>query len=560
MKPMETGRRRVFARSAFALAAICALMTAGMAAQQPQQGGPPQNSGTGARAVRLSYVEGQVQLSMAGTILAQEAPINTPLFEGTRITTADDGRAEIQFEDGSVARVAPDSSLTLSVLRQDASGSETEMLMNSGLGYFELQDGQQGSMQIRFGQDVVTATGFTVLRLDLDNPPGALAVFSGNAHLDGGPAVSMDVHGGETLTLEPGGAQPFQVAETIDPNSWDQWNSDRDQALTAEETNRTAATSTVAQGNSPAWSDLDSNGNWYDVPGTGYIWSPYSAENAGWDPYGCGNWVWMPPYGYIWASCETWGYLPYQSGSWGWYDGIGWGWYPDGGQPWWYGGGGYSFNLRNVPQSYLPPQKPIGGPINPHGGPVMPKGNNRFSHPVVGVVSHPVIAFNRLQQQPNSDVALRTRSAPVMVNGGRVAPVQPVSARPFYGNQNHGDVGLNAGGPVRYGYVPSPNQRVQGPGDFHNTFQQRNAYRAPNQPAYRGNMQRPTSGAWSPRPSAPSRSFGGNSHPSFGGGRPSGGGGGGGHPSFGGGGGGGGHMGGGGGGGGHPAGGGGHPR
>ncbi|HEV2214877.1 MAG TPA: hypothetical protein VGR64_06275, partial [Terracidiphilus sp.] len=126
---METGRRRGFARAAFALAAMCALMTAGMAAQQPpQQGGPPQNSGTGARAVRLSYVEGQVQLSMAGTILAQEAPVNTPLFEGTRITTADDGRAEIQFEDGSVARVAPDSSLTLSVLRQDASGPETEML------------------------------------------------------------------------------------------------------------------------------------------------------------------------------------------------------------------------------------------------------------------------------------------------------------------------------------------------------------------------------------------------------------------------------------------------
>ncbi|HEU5457193.1 MAG TPA: DUF6600 domain-containing protein, partial [Terracidiphilus sp.] len=405
-----------------------------MAAQQPQSGPeqnspPEQNSGTGARAVRLGYVEGHVQLSMDGTILAQEAPINTPLFEGTRITTSDDGRAEIQFEDGSVARVAPDSSLTLSVLRQGTNGPETEMLMNNGLGYFELQDGQPGSTQIRFGNNVVTATGFTVLRLDLDNLPGALAVFSGNAHLDGGPDVSMDVHGGETLTLEPNGAQPFQVAETIDTNSWDQWNSDRDQALTADETNRTAATSTVAQGNSPAWNDLDSSGNWYNVPGTGYVWSPYSAAYAGWDPYGCGNWVWMPPYGYIWASCETWGYLPYQMGSWGWYDGIGWGWYPNGGQPWWYGGGGYSFNLRNVPQSYLPPQKPHGGPVNPRGGPVKPRDNRPMGRPVEGYVSHPVIAFNRLQQ-PNSDVALRTYNSPVMVNGKPLAPSQPVSVRP----------------------------------------------------------------------------------------------------------------------------------
>ena len=33
------------------------------------------------------------------------------------LATGDDGRAEIQFEDGSVARISPDSSLTLSALR-----------------------------------------------------------------------------------------------------------------------------------------------------------------------------------------------------------------------------------------------------------------------------------------------------------------------------------------------------------------------------------------------------------------------------------------------------------
>jgi Family of unknown function (DUF6600)/FecR protein len=545
MNQSETGWWKRLTLAATALAAACAI-TAGLAlAQQPAQSSAPQdssqqNTGTGARAVRLSYVEGQVQLSMAGTILAQEAPLNTPLFEGTRITTSDDGRAEIQFEDGSVARVAPDSSLTLTVLRQGASGAETLMQMNNGLGYFELQGGQgSGSMQVQFGNDTVTASGFTVMRVDLDNPPGQLVVFSGNAHLEGGQNLALDVHGGETVSLNSRGPQPYQLAETIEPNSWDQWNSDRDQALTAEEADRTAATSSVPNSNNPAWSDLDANGNWYNVPGTGYVWSPYAAESTGWDPYGCGNWVWMPPYGYVWASCETWGFLPYQMGDWGWYDGIGWGWYPGGGEPWWYGGGGWAYNVGNAPRRFLPP-------VKPHGGPVMPKGYDRIGQGG-GYQPHPVVAFNRLEHG-SSDVALRTRNTPVMIGGNPVAPMKPISPRPFYDHQTRGEGAQTAQGTggVHYGYAQTPNQ-TQGESDaFWEALQHQMGGQTQGQPVYRGTPQNPSSGAWGMRPAPPSRSYGGGpSRPSGGGSHPSpsgggGGGGGGAHMSSGGGGGGGG--------------------
>ncbi len=132
------------------------------------------------RAVRLSNVNGQVQVSQGGQMLGDHAIANTPLFEGAQVTTGNDGRAEVQFEDGSVARIPPASSLTLSVLRPNGS---TEILLSSGMGYFELQGGGQGSpMRVRFGSDVVTATGFTVLRVKLDDGPPNVAVFSGNAH------------------------------------------------------------------------------------------------------------------------------------------------------------------------------------------------------------------------------------------------------------------------------------------------------------------------------------------------------------------------------------------
>jgi hypothetical protein len=118
-----------------------------------------------ARAVRLSSVDGKVQISQGSQTIADQAVVNTPLFEGSLVATADDGRAEIQFEDGSVARLSPNSSLTLTALKPDEGAASTAITLNSGLGYFELQSGgQAGHIEVHFGDAVATASGSTVLR------------------------------------------------------------------------------------------------------------------------------------------------------------------------------------------------------------------------------------------------------------------------------------------------------------------------------------------------------------------------------------------------------------
>jgi len=96
-------------------------------------------AGPAARAVRLSNVEGTVHVSQGGQVLAETAVANAPLFEGTQVVTGDDGRAEIQFEEGSVARISPNSSLTLKVLRGQGGTGEAVMVLDVGLGYFELE-------------------------------------------------------------------------------------------------------------------------------------------------------------------------------------------------------------------------------------------------------------------------------------------------------------------------------------------------------------------------------------------------------------------------------------
>jgi len=401
-----------------ALASVAVCPSAGLAAQDTEQ---QSGNGQPARAVRLSYVDGQVKLTQGSQVLADKAVVNTPLMEGMELTTSDNGKAEIQFEDGSVARIPPDSSLTLTVLRGSGTGADAELTLHSGLAYFELQGGyRNGKIAVHFGDSVVTTSGFAVLRVDMDRPPGQLAVFSGNAHLDSNNgSLEMDLHDGESVALNGVDPNRYDMAESIEPDSWDAWNSDRDQVLTTEAAAQTGAPADMGLSENPAWNDLDANGNWYNVPGQGYVWSPYDAANAGFDPYGNGNWMYTPAYGYIWASGYPWGYLPFQCGAWNFYGGFGWGWAPGlgGCMPWWgmgfYGGPNYGYlppGYRGVARPILPRRPILGG------------------HPV------PMVAVNRSSTFVHGALPARSLNTPVMISGNKLQALQPLSTRSDYKN------------------------------------------------------------------------------------------------------------------------------
>ena len=434
-----------------------------------------------AGAARLSSVEGKVRIMQGGQVLADPALMNAPLFAGTQVETGDDGKAEVQFDDGSVVRLSPASALTLTSI----GGQGTEIALVGGLGYFELQgSGQGGQTRVNFGGSMATATGFTVMRINMDTPPGELAVFSGNAHLERGESVAVDLHGGESVQLIGTDAGRYNLTETIEPDSWDAWNSDRDQALNSQAADQTGAAKNFVNGDNPnpAWNELDANGSWYNVPGQGYVWSPYEAANAGWDPYGNGSWMSTPGYGYIWASAYPWGYLPYQCGMWNFYDGFGWGWAPGmsmgmggmgmgGCRPWWgmgrYGGA----NIGLAPIGYRPITRPILGRL-------------------AGRAASPVIPVSRGFIGGNGGLPARSRIAPVQIAGHTVEPMRPLPASQSYVRSSSGFVYHPAGGyqGTNTAGVPSNNVRpanggrqgyVPGPAPV---YTQIHSYTPPSQP------------------------------------------------------------------------------
>ena len=397
-----------------------------------------------AQAARLSSAEGQVRVVQDGQVIADPAYSNLPLFEGSQIVTGNDGRAEVQLEDGSVARISPNSTLTFSVLQRQGTGSKTAIVLNGGLAYFELQPSTaEHSLTVSFGSASFSASSFSVLRLTLDTAPGELAVFSGNVHLERGDSLQLDIHGGENVALDASDATRYNLAESIQPDSWDSWNADRDQVLNAAAAERTSATSGYVNSQGVGMSDLDANGNWYDVPGQGYIWSPFDAQagGAGWDPYGYGRWVNYPGYGYIWNSGYDWGYAPYQCGLWNYYDNFGWGWAPgESCMPWWgLGGGGWGYNVGNGPRGYLPPRRPTPGPIRPHPG---------GAHSLVAANIVPV--DRRGGRTVNMGSYVRP-AQPVTIAGHTVTPLRPVAPRQGYERS----AAIMANRPAG-SYVPSP--------------------------------------------------------------------------------------------------------
>ena len=519
---VEGGRRaklRPMARNfllAFGLMGL--LLPAGLRASDgpdsPDSPDANAQNGQNTQAVRLSSVEGQVRVVQDSQVIADPAYANLPIFEGTQVSTGSDGRAEIQLEDGGVIRISPNSSVTFPVIQQVGTGTHTEVVLNGGLAYFELQPSTADhSVRVSYGPASFSATSFSVVRLTLDNPPGELAVFSGNVHLDRGDALQVDVHGGESLSLDLSDVTRYNLTESIQPDSWDTWNADRDQALNAQNAEKTAATEGMANSQAVGMSDLDANGNWYNVPGTGYVWSPYDAQYLGatWDPWGYGHWVFYPRFGFVWVSGYQWGYAPYSCGLWNFYDGFGWGWAPGFGcNPWWGGYGGYGgvfvgwgYNLGHAPHGYLPPHRPVPGPGHPRPvgfhGPAAPR----------------VIAVDRRPAgSTNTNFASYVRPAqPVTLGGHTVEPLRPLAPRESYQRPvtaygNHPGLG----------YYPSPSH-----------------------PAYSytpggGSYLRPAIPTQGMRPSAPAPSMPGHtytyspppavSHPSYSGGGNMGGGGG----------------------------------
>ena len=289
------------------------------------------------RVVRLSDVEGMVQIARDKQTEFSHAAMNMPLTEGTKIETGPDGRAEVEFEDGSVSRITPNSSLSLAKLSTSPTGMlETTLEQPKGLVYYELRSDPQSAFTVDFGDSKVSPTVNSTFRVNVGANPAELAVIDGHVQVQAtNSETSTVVPQGKTIEFRPSGSAPYTVADGIIPNGFDEWNDQRDQEAAKQAANQTPARTQQGGGSmleggwGAGWGDLDTYGGWYPVPGYGMVWQPYGA-GPGFDPYGYGSWAYMGGLGVSWVSGYPWGWLPFQCGGWSYIGSFGWGWMPGG--------------------------------------------------------------------------------------------------------------------------------------------------------------------------------------------------------------------------------------
>jgi hypothetical protein len=293
-----------------------------------------------ARIVRLSEVQGKVQIDRVAGNGFDKAFINLPVIEGSRVKTGKDGRAEVEFEDGSALRLAPDSEVGFIRLALGDDGQKLSTVrLVSGTVYADFHSKKAGQktgdqFQLNFARESVTLAEAAHFRVELADATATLAVFKGKLSATG-PSGQFEVAEKHRATIDltnddSAKKDTFVIAKNYEADPSDAW--DRQQT-TYHDRYASAAGSSILSPYGYGMSDLNYYGNFMTVPGYGNVWQPYFI-GANWSPFQDGGWAFYPGAGYMWVSGYPWGWMPYNYGNWAFAPGFGFVWQPGNWNSW----------------------------------------------------------------------------------------------------------------------------------------------------------------------------------------------------------------------------------
>lgn len=311
------------------------------------------------RIVRLSQVKGTVQIARSSERSFEAAVANLPIVENNELRTGV-GIAEVEFEDNSSMRLAPNTTVEFPVLARNASGTTgSSVHVINGTVYISLVKSQNkaaNEFQLIFADRKLELSPSTHIRLDIAGSEAKLAVLDGEVRADGNDGT-VNIAKKRTATFNLFSEDGPTVAKDVEKGEFDAWDH------TAASYHSVAAMSAFSSPYAYGTSDMAYYGAFSNFGSCGSMWRPYFAS-AAWDPFANGSWAYYQGAGYSWVSPYPWAWTPYHSGAWSYCPDAGWGWMPSGG---WYGvnnttaliakntGGSSGGNFPRLP----PPHQPL---------------------------------------------------------------------------------------------------------------------------------------------------------------------------------------------------------
>lgn len=295
-----------------------------------------------ARIIRLSYVQGDVRIAhnisgdslQSGENTWEAATLNIPIHQKDVLAT-DNGRAEIEFESGTVAFLAENTVLEFYDLSLEDGEFTTRLILRQGSASFSVRPGRGDYFSVTGGDFSVEANEKSSFRMNNYDDGSDVQVFQGHISVLS-KGKTTPVGKGQSLSMHAADQDSVSVASAANKDEFDQWASGRidagQAALTASQQYSGVYDYTSGFG------DLYTFGGWYSVAGYGYCWRPYGV-GFGWNPFQFGRWIFDPFFGnWVFIGGQPWGWLPYHYGSWVFQPGLGWVWTPTGAFPYARGG------------------------------------------------------------------------------------------------------------------------------------------------------------------------------------------------------------------------------
>jgi hypothetical protein len=277
------------------------------------------------RIVRLSQVNGEVQLDRQTGRGFEAAFPNLPIIQGGRLRTGN-GVAEVEFEDNSSLRLTPNSLVEFPVLAARPDGTRASTVhVAAGAIYVSLTKSKDSSVNVTFGKETLVLSPSAHIELALNGAQPRLDVLDGTVQAVNG-ATTTTVSKKKALLFDSANSSAPTLLSKNEKGPYDDWDKHA-----VEYHNRLAPTN-GNYGSTPyayGLADMNYYGGFSSMGGCGSMWRPYLVS-ANWSPYSNGLWAWYPSAGYSWVSPYPWGWTAFHSGSWNLCNGS-WGWQPTGG-------------------------------------------------------------------------------------------------------------------------------------------------------------------------------------------------------------------------------------
>jgi len=271
------------------------------------------------RVIRLSLVQGDVRVArdFHGDSLAdpstvwETAEANLPIRQGYALAT-DNGRAEVEFENGAMAFLKENTVLEFYDLSLKDGARTTRLVLRQGSAAFYVNPENGDYFSVTGGDFTVEAATRSTFRLDNYDDGSTVETMKGHVTvLHKNETKRIDK--GQSLSMKAGDDDSINVGRLAEEDDFDHWVSGRVDSVA------TATNAALQYTGSPyyasGFADLYTYGAFSSCGAYGFGWRPFGV-GFGWSPFTAGQWIWDPAFGWTWMSAQPWGWAPYHYGGW----------------------------------------------------------------------------------------------------------------------------------------------------------------------------------------------------------------------------------------------------